>query len=123
MNRPSKGASSGKPEAVATAEKSRIPGCIRSLADSTVAITVHAKPGSKLSAITDMDDGAVGVQIDAPAREGEANAALLEYIAEVLGIKRRQVSLGSGSRSREKVVTVEGLTVDKVYEAIRRAST
>lgn len=52
MNRPSKGASSGKPEAVATAEKSRIPGCIRSLADSTVAITVHAKPGSKLSAIT-----------------------------------------------------------------------
>lgn len=30
-----------------------------------------------------MDDGAVGVQIDAPAREGEANAALLEYIAEV----------------------------------------
>lgn len=33
------------------------------------------------------------------------------------------MSLGSGSRSREKVVTVEGLTVDKVYEAIRRAST
>lgn len=30
-----------------------------------------------------MSDDAVGVQIDAPARDGEANAALLDYISSV----------------------------------------
>ena len=32
----------------------------------------------------DVGDDAVGVQIDAPAREGEANAALLDFMAEVI---------------------------------------
>jgi len=30
-----------------------------------------------------VSDEAVGVQIDAPARDGEANAALLDYISSV----------------------------------------
>lgn len=32
---------------------------------------------------SDVDDDAVGVQIDAPAKDGEANAALLDYISSV----------------------------------------
>lgn len=31
-----------------------------------------------------MDDDALGVQIDAPAKDGEANAALLDYISSVI---------------------------------------
>ncbi|BFG35222.1 hypothetical protein CerSpe_214960 [Prunus speciosa] len=56
---------------------------------------------------TSIRDEALGVQIDAPAKDGEANAALLDYISSVLGVKRRQVSIGSGSKSRDKVVIVE----------------
>lgn len=41
---------------------------------------------------------------------------------QVLGVKRRQVSLGAGSRSREKLVHVQGVTVDRVYEALCRAA-
>eukprot|EP01018_Ginkgo_biloba_P012729 Gb_39833 [translate_table: standard] len=61
------------------------PGCLRLMPPSSVAISVHAKPGSKISAITgaDVSEEAVGVQIDAPARDGEANAALIEFISSV----------------------------------------
>lgn len=31
----------------------------------------------------DISDDAVGVQIDAPAKDGEANAALLDYMSSV----------------------------------------
>lgn len=31
----------------------------------------------------DINDEALGVQIDAPAKDGEANAALLDYISSV----------------------------------------
>ncbi|MBA0841925.1 hypothetical protein Goarm_001777, partial [Gossypium armourianum] len=53
---------------------SKFPSSIRSVPPSSVAITIHAKPGAKSSSIT-------GVQIDAPAKDGEANAALLDYIS------------------------------------------
>lgn len=36
--------------------------------------------------ITDFNDEALSVQIDAPAKDGEANAALLHYISSVISI-------------------------------------
>ncbi|XP_074308626.1 uncharacterized protein LOC141643383 [Silene latifolia] len=98
-----------------------IPGCIRSMPPSSVAITIHAKPGSKLASITDISEEAVGVQIDAPARDGEANSALLDFFCSVIGVKKRQVSLGSGSKSKDKVVIVEEVTVQSVYDALNKA--
>lgn len=98
------------------------PSCIRSVPPSSVAITIHAKPGSKSASVTDISDEAVGVQIDAPARDGEANAALLDYISSVLGVKRRQVSLGTGSKSRDKTVIVEDVTQQYVFDALDKVS-
>ncbi|CAN0877489.1 UPF0235 protein C15orf40 homolog [Linum grandiflorum] len=127
---------------------SDFPSCIRSVPPSSVAITIHAKPGAKSASITDFSDEALGVQIDAPAKDGEANAALLDYISSVillvvvslslrtfdaiasetalicnrvLGVKRRQVSLGAGSKSRDKVVIVEELTLQDVFNALKKS--
>ncbi|BFG35107.1 hypothetical protein CerSpe_213810 [Prunus speciosa] len=98
------------------------PTSIRYIPPSSVAITIHAKPGSKIASITDFSDEALGVQIDAPAKDGEANAALLDYISSVLGVKRRQVSIGSGSKSRDKVVIVEEMTLQSVFDILDKAS-
>ncbi|XP_044469333.1 UPF0235 protein C15orf40 homolog [Mangifera indica] len=103
-------------------QNDNLPSCIRVVSSTSVAITIHAKPGSKVSSITDVSDEAVGVQIDAPAKDGEANAALLEYISSVLGVKRRQVSIGSGSKSRDKIVVVEEVTPQNVFNALDKAS-
>ncbi|VAH54792.1 unnamed protein product [Triticum turgidum subsp. durum] len=97
------------------------PGCLRLMPPSTVAISVHAKPGSKMATITEIGEEAVGVQIDAPARDGEANAALVDFISSVLGVKKREVSIGSGSKSREKVVLVQDATLKGVFEALNKA--
>ncbi|CAN6269845.1 unnamed protein product [Urochloa humidicola] len=97
------------------------PGCLRLMPPSTVAISIHAKPGSKVATITEIGDEAVGVQIDAPARDGEANAALVDFISSVLGVKKREVSIGSGSKSREKVVLVQDATLQGVYDALKKS--
>ncbi|XP_040379224.1 UPF0235 protein C15orf40 homolog [Oryza brachyantha] len=97
------------------------PACLRLMPPSTVAISIHAKPGSKIATITEIGDEAVGVQIDAPARDGEANAALVDFISSVLGVKKREVSIGSGSKSREKVVLVQDATLQGVFDALKKA--
>ncbi|GAB4847720.1 hypothetical protein Ancab_026782 [Ancistrocladus abbreviatus] len=117
----SKNKSAGSTQPTESPAYAKFPACIRSLSPSSVAITIHAKPGSKISSITEVNDEAVGVQIDAPARDGEANAALLDFISSVIGVKRRQVSIASGSKSRDKVVIVEDTTLQGVFNALNDA--
>uniref|UniRef100_A0A671SW66 Zgc:193812 n=1 Tax=Sinocyclocheilus anshuiensis TaxID=1608454 RepID=A0A671SW66_9TELE len=72
----------------------------------TITIAIHAKPGAKQNAITDVSEEAVGVLIAAPPTDGEANAELLRYLSKVLELKKSEVSLDKGSKSREKVIKV-----------------
>ncbi|XP_047317659.1 UPF0235 protein C15orf40 homolog [Impatiens glandulifera] len=104
-----------------TINSTKFPTCMRLIPPSSVAINIHAKPGSKLATLTDFNDDALGVQIDAPAKDGEANAALLDFISSVLGVKRRQVSIGSGSKSRDKVIIVQEVTLESVFNALDTA--
>ncbi|KAL1290864.1 hypothetical protein HN51_059397 [Arachis hypogaea] len=118
-----KGKAKAEPKAQSPPQTSdKFPSCIRIMSPSSVAVTIHAKPGSKSASVTDISDEAVGVQIDAPARDGEANAALLNYISSVLGVKRRQVSIGTGSKSRDKTVIVEEVTQQFVFDALDKVS-
>ncbi|XP_078164433.1 uncharacterized protein LOC144559284 [Carex rostrata] len=124
MAPPKKGKAKGLPNSAAAAPATSdtgVPGCLRLVPPSTVSISIHAKPGSKSASITDIGEDAVGVQIDAPARDGEANAALVDFISSVLGVKKRQVSIGSGSKSREKVVLVQETTLQMVFDALNKA--
>ena len=66
-------------------------------------MAVHAKPGSRVGGVVAVAD-VVEVAVDAPAREGEANDALLQLLAAALGVKARDLSLVSGHKSRDKVV-------------------
>lgn len=45
------------------------------------------------AALTDVSTEAVGVSIAAPPTDGEANTELIRYLAEVLDLKKSQISL------------------------------
>ncbi|XP_055354553.1 UPF0235 protein C15orf40 homolog [Paramacrobiotus metropolitanus] len=83
---------------------------VKDLPGGTVAIAVHAKPNAKQSAVVSISKECVEVQIGAAARDGEANSELLEFLADVLHVKKTLVSLDRGSKSREKVVLVTAST-------------
>lgn len=91
-----------------------------------IIIKIHAKPGAKQNSVTDIIDEAIGVQIAAPPVDGEANTELVKYIAKVLQLRKSDVSVDRGSKSREKTILIDksaDITVDKVIEFIRKEST
>ena len=47
------------------------------------------------------------VWLHAPAVEGKANAALIQLMATHLGLKKRQLSLEKGQKSRNKILLVQ----------------
>ena len=52
---------------------------------------------------------ALKVKIHAPALDGRANDALLDFLAQQLGVSRRDVALVRGEKSRQKVVRIVSL--------------
>ena len=50
------------------------------------------------------------VRVAAPPEGGKANEAVLTLLADALGMPRRDLELTSGRASRDKVVTLAGVT-------------
>jgi len=53
-------------------------------------------------------DGAVLIRIAAPPVDGKANAALVAFVAKLLGVPKASVEIIRGETSRNKVIRVEG---------------
>jgi hypothetical protein len=64
------------------------------------------QPGAKRTAVAGMHGERLKIRISAPPVEGRANAAVVAFIAEQLGVPRAQVSVARGERSRDKLIAV-----------------
>ena len=58
------------------------------------------------------------MRVTAPALEGRANKALCRLIAKRARIGVRRVTIARGARAREKLVRVEGVSVDELRSAL-----
>jgi uncharacterized protein len=74
-----------------------------------VSLSVLVQPRASRTRVVGEHGGLLKVQVAAPPVEGEANAALLEFLARQLGVPRRQVELVAGEGSRRKRVVVRGV--------------
>jgi uncharacterized protein (TIGR00251 family) len=86
-------------------------------------LKLHVIPRSSKSDITGWRDNVLCVKITAPPVEGAANAAVVKFIAESLGIRKSQVELVSGEKSREKTLRIVGLSLDETRSRLDRART
>ena len=80
--------------------------------EGNLIVRVHAQPGAKRTEVAGLHGEALKIRVKAPALEDRANEALAEFIAHALGVARRDVTLVSGARSREKRFEVRGAGVD-----------
>lgn len=81
-----------------------------------VEFRVKVVPGSSRNAAAGVLGDALKVKIAAPAESGKANRALEKFLAELLGIKSKAVSIVSGLHSPSKVIRAEGVSADKVQQ-------
>jgi len=66
------------------------------------------QPRASKNELVGLHDGVLKVRLTAPPVEGAANEALTRFIAETLGVPRRQVTVVAGSTGRRKILEIEG---------------
>lgn len=77
-----------------------------------VRIDVLVQPRASRSRLVGVHDGRLKIQLAAPPVDGEANAALIELLARLLDVPRRDLSLASGETSRRKTVDARGVSLE-----------
>jgi len=83
-----------------------------------VTFAVRVTPRAKRNALAGVRGESLKVQVTAPPEDGRANEAVIELLAETLGVKRRQVGIVSGASSRDKVVRVTGMACAALESAL-----
>jgi len=70
-------------------------------------LELHVQPGAKRTEFAGKHGERIKVRLAAPAHEGRANDALVEFLADHYRVPRRNVTITSGARSRAKRVIIE----------------
>jgi uncharacterized protein (TIGR00251 family) len=82
----------------------------------TFAVKVHSR--AKKNAITGELGDALKVALTAPPIDGRANAACIEFLANLLEVPRSSVTIASGVTSRNKVIRVAGLSAEQLRKRL-----
>ena len=82
--------------------------------DRQTTLTLHIQPGAKKTEVAGEHGDALKIRLAAPPVDGKANAALIAFVADRLGVAKSAVSLKSGQTSRRKVLEVVGAPADAV---------
>jgi uncharacterized protein (TIGR00251 family) len=83
-------------------------------AEGGVTLAVRALPGAKrktaiLGVYCEGEKERLKIAVQAPAVEGRANSALIEFLADQFGVAKGRVELVSGELSRSKVFLIKGV--------------
>lgn len=77
--------------------------------DGALRFEVRVAPRASRDALLGVHEGALKIALRAAPVDGEANAALLAFVARAMGVAKRDVSLVAGATSKRKRVEVRGV--------------
>ena len=83
-------------------------------------LVVHVVPRARRTEVSGWHGDAIKIRVAATPVDGAANAELVRFVAERVGVPRRAVSIASGATARRKTVSVEGVAADALARALLR---
>jgi uncharacterized protein (TIGR00251 family) len=75
-----------------------------------VVLELLVQPRASRTRAAGEHDGRLKLQLAAPPVDGEANEALVEFLARALGVRKADVTIARGETGRRKTVRVAGVT-------------
>ncbi|MFP4497382.1 MAG: DUF167 domain-containing protein, partial [Vulcanimicrobiota bacterium] len=66
-----------------------------------IKMKIHVVPGSSSDMINGLYGDSLNIKISAPPVEGKANKAIIKFLCRLFNIKKRNVQIISGEKSRQ----------------------
>lgn len=81
-------------------------------------LLVH--PGARREQVTGLHDDRIKVAVTEPADRGRANAAVIRFLSQLLGISRTDIHLLRGETSRRKDLLLAGYRKQHIADLLRQ---
>lgn len=75
-------------------------------------IRIKLIPNSKINKIIEQSPDFLKIKLSAPAHEGKANSALIDFLSKYFDIAKNKIKIISGFKSRDKKVNID-IDIDK----------
>lgn len=83
------------------------------------ALAVRVTPRASRNEIVEMlDDGTIKVRLAAPPADNEANRALIEFLADILGVPKSRLDIVAGITGRDKLIAVLDMDAETAHQRI-----
>jgi uncharacterized protein (TIGR00251 family) len=79
---------------------------------------VRVQPRARGNEVVGREGEALKVRLTAPPVEGKANKALIDFLAERLGVSKSAVAIITGQGARNKLIEVAGLDEAEVAKRL-----
>jgi uncharacterized protein (TIGR00251 family) len=86
--------------------------------EKPVRIAVYVQPGASRTMSAGRHGDALKIRIAAKPVDNAANLALIEFIADAVGVARRQVRVVAGAGSRHKMVEIDVISAERASAAL-----
>jgi uncharacterized protein (TIGR00251 family) len=80
-----------------------------SFQDTAVLLSIKVQPRARRNELAGILGSELKIRVTAPPVDSAANEAVLEFLAETLGLPLRQVTLVRGRTSTHKMIRIDGL--------------
>ena len=88
------------------------------MANPDAAVAIWLQPRGSRNQVVGEREGAIVIKLQAPPVDGAANAALVRFVADRLGVPASGVQLLRGHTSRRKLISVEGYNAQAVRQVL-----
>jgi len=86
--------------------------------DCTLSVFIQA--GAKKIGVVGLHGNALKIRVAAPRTEGLANEALLNYLAELMGVGKKEISILKGEFGKNKIIKICNATVDDLVLKVEK---
>lgn len=80
---------------------------LQTLPDGSLLIKVYVQPRASRNEVVGMHDDSLKIRLTSPPVDGQANKAVIAFLAKCLNLPKSAVSIRSGHQNRNKQILVE----------------
>jgi uncharacterized protein len=86
-----------------------------------VTFAVRVQPRASKSGVAGELGGVLKLKLAAPPVDGEANEELIRLLAKLFDAPRQRIAILSGQTSKNKVVSIGGISIDEASKVLAEA--
>ncbi len=83
-----------------------------------IRLTLHVQPRASATEVAGLHGDALKLRVASPPVDGAANEEIVRFLAERLGVPRRQVPIISGATGRRKTLAIAGVDAELAGRAL-----